>query len=135
MIRRPPRSTRTHTLLPYTTLFRSRDSRRHNQLHTLTAGEDCGADWCGLAYVLMRESRRGPREREQRLFVEVRQCLPGPPIAGFNRRLARLVTHQFRYVLTREQRARSEQHTSELQSLMRRSYAVFCSKKQIQSHI
>src|SRR3546814_4177586 len=116
MIRRPPRSTRTDTLFPYTTLFRSdgdghcagRDSRRHNQLHTLAAGEDCGADRRGLAYVLMRESRRCPREREQRLFIQVGQCLPGPPIARFNR---------------------SEEHTSELQSLMRISYAVFCLKK------
>src|SRR3546814_14734201 len=57
----------------------------------------------------MRESRRCPREREQRLFVEVRQCLPGPPIARFNRRLASLVNHQFRYVLTREQRAQRQQ--------------------------
>src|SRR3546814_1332767 len=83
-------------------------TRRSSDL-TLTAGEDCGADWCGLAYVLMRESRRCPREREQRLFVEVRQCLPGPPIARFNRRLASLVNHQFRYVLTREQRAQRQQ--------------------------
>src|SRR3546814_9439814 len=87
MILRPPGSTRTDTLFPYTTLFRS---------------------------------------------------LPGPPIARFNRRLASLVNHQFRYVLTREQRAqrhqgvfedRSEEHTSELQSLMRISYAVLCLKK------
>src|SRR3546814_1746791 len=129
MIRRPPRSTRTDTLFPYTTLFRS-------QLHTLAAGEDCGADRRGLAYVLMRESRRCPREREQRLFIQVGQCLPGPPIARFNCRLASLVNHQLRYVLTREQRAqrqqgvfRSEGHTSELQSIMRNSYAVFCLQK------
>jgi hypothetical protein len=57
----------------------------------------------------MRESRRCPREREQRLFIQVGQCLPGPPIARFNCRLASLVNHQLRYVLTREQRAQRQQ--------------------------
>src|SRR3546814_7005169 len=79
MIRRPPRSTRTDTLFPYTTLFRS--------LGLL--GERC--------------------RRDQRLGA--RQDL-GPP-----RNLERLVGE------------RSEEHTSELQSLMRISYAVFCLKK------
>src|SRR3546814_7264343 len=76
MIRRPPRSTRTDTLFPYTTLFRSRP------------------EWTG--------NRKSP---------------------GYNRDMA-------------EQRddddlteTRSEEHTSELQSLMRISYAVFCLKK------
>src|SRR3546814_9521066 len=72
MIRRPPRSTRTDTLFPYTTLFRS-DSTRSS------GGRDPTA-----------ERRRAPR----------RCCRP-----------------------------RSEEHTSELQSLMRISYAVFCLKK------
>src|SRR3546814_3775967 len=99
MIQRPPRATRTDTLLPYTTLFRA------SQLHTLAAGEDCGADRRGLAYVLMRESRRCPREREQRLFIQVGQCLPGPPIARINCRLASLVNHQLRYVFTRDRKS------------------------------
>src|SRR3546814_2719586 len=71
MIRRPPRSTRTDTLFPYTTLFRSS--------HRLGGGDAAAAE------------------------------LPRP--AGFRRR--------------------SEEHTSELQSLMRISYAVFCLKKKI----
>src|SRR3546814_5005516 len=83
MIRRPPRSTRTDTLFPYTTLFRSADP--------LPAGhEDHG-----------RGADRG----------EVLRIVPG----------AR------RQVQVRQ--ARSEEHTSELQSLMRISYAVFCLKK------
>ena len=57
----------------------------------------------------MRESRRCPREREQRLFIEVRQCLPGPSIARFNRRFASLVNHQLRYVLTRKKRTQRQQ--------------------------
>src|SRR3546814_12725441 len=77
MIRRPPRSTRTDTLFPYTTLFRSPPaSRRYEN-------------------------------------------------AVFNRR--RLVLHQHAIAVVDENR--SEEHTSELQSLMRISYAVFCLKK------
>src|SRR3546814_2852991 len=78
MIRRPPRSTRTDTLFPYTTLFRS----------------DAGSRPAARA-------ARGTRPRHQR-------CLPGA-----------LYLRQ----------PRSEEHTSELQSLMRISYAVFCLKK------
>src|SRR3546814_5543005 len=79
MIRRPPRSTRTDTLFPYTTLFRSRQYRD-------------GALRCWHASALLRTQRKPP-QREHR------------------------------------QQQRSEEHTSELQSLMRISYAVFCLKK------
>src|SRR3546814_10347110 len=82
MIRRPPRSTRTDTLFPYTTLFRS-----------LAVNIDCA------------HMSRG-REQGQRRRARLR------PAAG-----------------TAEGRMRSEEHTSELQSLMRISYAVFCLKK------
>src|SRR3546814_15639775 len=77
MIRRPPRSTRTDTLFPYTTLFRSRVKRGLSVLEPLTV-----------------------QEGESSTNLEV----------------------------TREIK-RSEEHTSELQSLMRISYAVFCLKK------
>src|SRR3546814_2676440 len=84
MIRRPPRSTRTDTLFPYTTLFRSVEK-------PVVAGEVDGAGEGGVAGVRGRvESTRGSRPAEAR---------------------------------------RSEEHTSELQSLMRISYAVFCLKK------
>src|SRR3546814_10250199 len=79
MIRRPPRSTRTDTLFPYTTLFRSSATR------------------CA-------RSRRKPRRSS---------------------RAARL---------HRAAPCRSEEHTSELQSLMRISYAVFCLKKKNKKH-
>src|SRR3546814_3646867 len=87
MIRRPPRSTRTDTLFPYTTLFRSRvwskttRCRRHQFRPTAHEGEGV----CD-AYPLARRARA---------------------------------------------RRRSEEHTSELQSLMRISYAVFCLKKKM----
>src|SRR3546814_4549712 len=87
MIRRPPRSTRTDTLFPYTTLFRSQSS----------------ATRCSARNV--RRGKIGDRLR--------------PPRA--DRRILCLHRHH--------RRRRSEEHTSELQSLMRISYAVFCLKK------
>src|SRR3546814_16731469 len=78
MIRRPPRSTRTDTLFPYTTLFRSGFQTRHG--------------------------------------------------GAMNRMMNRVVTQ----ALAEVDVVRSEEHTSELQSLMRISYAVFCLKKKKQ---
>src|SRR3546814_3344442 len=83
MIRRPPRSTRTDTLFPYTTLFRSRFVRHDARRPIKFAHTD----------------HRGAGEDE--LFDRM-----APGMAK-----------------------RSEEHTSELQSLMRISYAVFCLKK------
>src|SRR3546814_15919314 len=87
MIRRPPRSTRTGTLFPYTTLFRS----------------------------MPKESSESVRIREQLIDEELTQSFPAsdPPS----------------WVQARRRCVRSEEHTSELQSLMRISYAVFCLKK------
>src|SRR3546814_6130835 len=85
MIRRPPRSTRTDTLFPYTTLFRSR--RGEHQAIALLNGDRIGAQALGQPLGL-------PFTRS------VQSC-----------------------------EERSEEHTSELQSLMRISYAVFCLKK------
>src|SRR3546814_1765594 len=109
MIRRPPRSTRTATLFPYTTLFRS--------------VVDAGAALLDQAPRLaVRAAQPGPaQQRVQRhalvelgpLHLEGRQRRPGAALLeGPPRRLRR-----------------SEEHTSELQSLMRISYAVFCLKK------
>src|SRR3546814_4618282 len=93
MIRRTPRTKRTETLFPYTTLFRSRqvgvDERRQlapgavDHRHEHVQG-------CARVFRLMEQETDGPGEN---------------------------------------QRQRSEEHTSELQSLMRISYAVFCLKK------
>src|SRR3546814_1102283 len=85
MIRRPPRSTRTDTLFPYTTLFRS--------VKRPTLASSSGA------------STSSSRQNG----------------AGFRRKIAN--TRATAVI------ARSEEHTSELQSLMRISYAVFCLKK------
>src|SRR3546814_11374218 len=85
MIRRPPRSTRTDTLFPYTTLFRSQQ----------------------------RQYTPGQKERPER---QAPQRQNGHGLAT--------VKHLHTPLL-----CRSEEHTSELQSLMRTSYAVFCLKK------
>src|SRR3546814_10265293 len=91
MRRRPPRSTRTDTLFPYTTLFRSAAAREHADMDRAVAGR---AD--------DRASRRAGDA-------------PARP--------------RHRAVDLHRRGGRSEEHTSELQSLMRTSYAVFCLKK------
>src|SRR3546814_3971296 len=91
MIRRPPRSTRTDTLFPYTTLFRSADEPINaSRLH---AGDGP-----------FQYGRNGPLEHAR--YESGRRIVGGSNCS-----------------------ARSEEHTSELQSLMRISYAVFCLKK------
>src|SRR3546814_10452609 len=107
MIRRPPRSTRTDTLFPYTTLFRS----------------------C-LHHVFQRRARRLQGrceivEHEPGLTID-RAAFPEVRIDLRLRRHARLPV---RRDLTGDEDERSEEHTSELQSLMRISYAVFCLNK------
>src|SRR3546814_13616224 len=95
MIRRPPRSTRTDTLFPYTTLFRSAPLRSANRQRPGVAGD-------GLQHV-----------------APVHRCRPA---ARGRRRIGA-------FLLRYQHLGRSEEHTSELQSLMRISYAVFCLKK------
>src|SRR3546814_4086372 len=97
MIRRPPRSTRTDTLFPYTTLFRS-DRRQADR-----------AVSAALAARATLELYSG--------------ASPDLPVWG------RLSVGGQTAVRFRAKAARSEEHTSELQSLMRISYAVFCLKK------
>src|SRR3546814_6268244 len=104
MLRRPPRSTRTASHFPYTTLFRS-------------VGVDHRAD-------IMRCNRSGNRDCQ--FPVDRGDC----DIC--------LALHRYLFRMTRSANyrqagpIRSEEHTSELQSLMRTSYAVFCLKKKIQ---
>src|SRR3546814_2274889 len=101
MIRRPPRSTRTDTLFPYTTLFRSPDLR-------------CCHAAClrGVTFV-------------QSLYTRLHRPGRGGRNAPFRRSCKRPVWQ----TCTCGRVLRSEEHTSELQSLMRISYAVFCLKK------
>src|SRR3546814_9666057 len=100
MIRRPPRSTRTDTLFPYTTLFRSSAPGHNNPL------------------IL-----RG--------FAWPRKQIPSPPAEKMDSRWA----WKGGSGLSIRPVGRSEEHTSELQSLMRISYAVFCLKKKKSTQI
>src|SRR3546814_7257683 len=109
MIRRPPKTTRTDTLFPYTTLFRSRSVGRQ-------AVED--------------HRRIGDRLAALR-HQAAAQCGISTRHVG-RLRLLRVGWSQAERDETDE---RSEEHTSELQSLMRISYAVFCLKKKKYTHI
>src|SRR3546814_4870492 len=107
MIRRPRRSTRTDTLLPYTTLFRSgygaRPDRRRNPKQ---APPSAPLIALGVASMLQGLARKANKSTEN-----------GATTCNKTQRRSRLVL------------GRSEEHTSELQSLMRISYDVFCLKK------
>src|SRR3546814_17696726 len=92
MIRRPPRSTRTDTLFPYTTLFRSQRRRPNRKAQDRRSASPHGYGAKGTT-----------------------RCYTGP------------LEH------AKAGASRSEEHTSELQSLMRISYAVFCLKKKTTS--
>src|SRR3546814_5535515 len=110
MIRRPPRSTRTDTLFPYTTLFRS-----HADFPLLHPGRYRGA---GLL----------PRKIWQRVQAD-RDQDDADRVQQHGNRAYRGVQPSARHDRHARERIRSEEHTSELQSLMRISYAVFCLKK------
>src|SRR3546814_8152273 len=109
MIRRPPRSTRTDTLFPYTTLFRS-----------AAHADDAGADQ--RRRHLCRRRAAHPHAAQWRAGAG--GCPPSAPHARQDR-LKRSAWAQ----KAKGRSLRSEEHTSELQSLMRISYAVFCLKK------
>src|SRR3546814_4245792 len=133
MLRRPPRSTRTDTLFPYTTLFRSTQN---------VAGPFCTQILGDFGAEVIKIERPGggddtrlwtPPEisghsstflslnrNKQSLCVD----LSKPEGAEIVRKLALNAD-----VLVHSMKPRSEEHTSELQSLMRISYAVFCLKK------
>src|SRR3546814_1312375 len=112
MIRRPPRSTRTDTLFPYTTLFRS--LRQACSSFTIFATEPqqvrSRAGYLGELGVGFRPLPQTPPDR-QRPFDILSQSRGSAAASA----------------------TRSEEHTSELQSLMRISYAVFCLKKKKQT--
>src|SRR3546814_15315611 len=120
MIRQPPRSTRTDTLFPYTTLFRSiGELARQGR----TAGDLLADNLLGKL-----EPRIGVGDHQLRDLLAGFGVLIQPE----TERVMHDTLHE-RGGLARTQ-ARSEEHTSELQSLMRISYAVFCLKKKIIHH-
>src|SRR3546814_1505856 len=98
MIRRPPRSTRTDTLFPYTTLFRSLTSK------------SARSDALNAARAKAKAAFADSTPRDQMVAIKLVKKLEAEIVRG---------------AILKD---RSEEHTSELQSLMRISYAVFCLK-------
>src|SRR3546814_9754776 len=115
MIRRPPRSTRTDTLFPYTTLFRSRWRLR-------CAAKPPFGRW--LTNVVRGTRGRAVGGNEAQL-----QATPRQRSEHQIRQASGQSDRAFRYKRGANVTWRSEEHTSELQSLMRISYAVFCLNK------
>src|SRR3546814_19474439 len=103
MIRLPPRSTRTDTLFPYTTLFRSEPG-------SAISARGLGAELLRMTASVEQRLLAQPEPSEQAHLRQ--QDLVGPAKGAL----------------------RSEEHTSELQSLMRNSYAVFCLKTKKESN-
>src|SRR3546814_5385454 len=133
MIRRPPRSTRTDTLFPYTTLFRSPDDAPRPAAffdgfelplpeRPLAPVALLPAPYSRLPHLIVDGPGRfeGAMDQARGLEIAVNVGMKPPelPPGGF------AVRRDSHHVV------RSEEHTSELQSLMRISYAVFCLKKQ-----
>src|SRR3546814_3323178 len=123
MVRRPPRSTRTDTLLPYTTLFRSPRARRDDQEHRQDELQLPAARRRLLRRG--RQARRRPDRGREGEDDRAREGRLGEAVHA--RRLRRRLEGEGEDPDLGE--LRSEEHTSELQSLMRISYAVFCLKK------
>src|SRR3546814_2669799 len=127
MIRRPPRSTRTDTLFPYTTLFRSVDVA-FPEAHQLADDRD--------RQRVCHDRHEIARARSQELIDAVVRDLfdlrrhGGHPFGHQIRKYGSPVQGMSRRIGGRQDlQERSEEHTSELQSLMRTSYAVFCLQK------
>src|SRR3546814_8319054 len=106
MIRRPPRSTRTDTLFPYTTLFRS--------------GQPASGGGGKMSHNPVPNDHL---RAERRALLEA--MLVHVPFDGWSNKALALAAKDCGY----DSGLRSEEHTSDLQSLMRISYAVFCLKK------
>src|SRR3546814_7546433 len=136
MIRRPPRSTRTDTLFPYTTLFRSDvpnvdQQRILREQHNLAQAGDSTFHWGVLTEVsatpLYNLGSIGRFYHDEFGISIARYC----KFTSFEKTIAKATPVGLN---TRLNQHRSEEHTSELQSLMRISYAVFCLKTQKTQH-
>src|SRR3546814_3972578 len=141
MIRRPPRSTRTDTLFPYTTLFRSLKVNYRGSGGYGKAFRDAGhQQWAeGIQNDIIDATKW---TIDQGYADKDRICIYGGSFGGYSALMAPirapgLFKCAFGYVGVYDIEMmfdRSEEHTSELQSLMRISYAVFCLKKKKQIH-
>src|SRR3546814_9263087 len=131
MTRRPPRSSRADTLFPYTTLFRSGALGRHGFAAEMDVNEGAArrADRRPLLYRPVERHRR--HQGEAGAQGEEQQSRHQPHVQPRDRQQVREagIAHVLLDGVGNAAALRSEEHTSELQSLMRISYAVFCLKK------
>src|SRR3546814_4700765 len=146
MRRRPPRSTRTYTLFPYTTLFRSRRVLTYADLHTIGGPIDAREPSREIELHLTGNMERfiwsfdGVKfsdakpvhfnSGERLRIVLVNDTMMNHPI-HLHGMWSELENPDGQFQVRKH---RSEEHTSELQSLMRISYAVFCLKKKTNHH-
>src|SRR3546814_3045958 len=110
MLRRPPSSTRTDTLFPYTTLFRA-----HARSRALT--------WCSYRSINLRLMQNS-RQTRSHSSTKNRKLSSGRYLSVWSDHVT--AARSRLKVQNGSRLRRSEEHTSELQSLMRNSYAVFC---------
>src|SRR3546814_3043241 len=134
MIRAPPRSTRTDTLFPYTTLFRSGDEEKiTGRIHNFRRGVTRYPIPGSQVFAATSADLKQIYAADERAHVEIGTVYPTKDIRGSLYVDAMLGKHFALLGSTGTGKstsaARSEEHTSELQSLMRISYAVFCLKK------
>src|SRR3546814_10212124 len=115
MIRRPPRSTRTDTLFPYTTLFRSPACPIGKNMPSVSSSHRSGRSFLDLSVTAERTNGSATSDLGHVRSHDVWEEGDG-------------------FTMYKIKRFRSEEHTSELQSLMRIAYAVFCLKKKIQKY-
>src|SRR3546814_6983157 len=121
MILRPPRSTRTDTLFPYSTLFRSIVVHQHIAAAT---GHDHRHDLASKSPARNRHLGTGERANGVFILLIARKLIDaGCILCKYTHRLARFIG------ILKSDPHRSEEHTSETQSLMRISYAAFCLQK------
>src|SRR3546814_2300578 len=133
MIRRPPRSTRTYTLFPYTTLFRS-TTRLYASYNNIDQ-QLPGALTYDEALTTPRQANAGSAAGDQARDIESLR-LQNRTSFDFGRAKlgvgvflnAKSLYHPIFQLVDQKSVDRSEEHTSELQSLMRISYANFCMK-------
>src|SRR3546814_5747533 len=119
MIRRPPRSTRTDTLFPYTTLFRSIGEAAHDR-------RELSLDARRRPFAFHRDECRRIGARGEGGQILQRRADDG---VEEDRYIGPSLRCELAQNGDQSTARRSEEHTSELQSLMRISYAVFCLKK------
>src|SRR3546814_7296191 len=140
MIRRPPRSTRTDTLFPYTTLFRSRLAEQPRRLaldveiFLLLEAEQLGVEARPGSHLAAPDVVREMIEQFEPDIVLGLRLAPAGDFLPIGIKIGTRL-HQIEVrAADALDRARSEEHTSELQSLMRISYAVFCLKKKTKTY-